>query len=31
MANKKLKTVLIETMIDKHVGKIGTPKRDTFG
>ena len=27
---KPLKTVSIETMIDKHIGKIGTPRRDTF-
>jgi DNA-binding XRE family transcriptional regulator len=29
-AKKKLKTVSLETMIDKHIGKIGTPARDTF-
>lgn len=27
---KKLKTVSLETMIDRHIGKIGTSKRDTF-
>ena len=27
---KPLKTVSLETMIDKHIGKIGTPRRDTF-
>lgn len=26
----KFKTVSIDVMIDKHVGKIGTAKRDTF-
>lgn len=26
----KFKTVSIDTMIDKHIGKIGTPKRDIF-
>jgi DNA-binding XRE family transcriptional regulator len=30
MATKKLKSVSLETMIDKHVGKIGTAKRDSF-
>ncbi|OFX61051.1 MAG: transcriptional regulator [Bacteroidetes bacterium GWA2_30_7] len=28
--NKKLKTISLDTMIDKHIGKIGTPKRDAF-
>ena len=28
--NKKLKTISLDTMIDKHIGKIGTPKRDSF-
>ena len=28
--NKKLKTVSLEIMIDKHIGKIGTVKRDAF-
>jgi HTH-type transcriptional regulator / antitoxin HipB len=27
---KKFKTVSLDTMIDKHVGKQGTPKRDAF-
>jgi DNA-binding XRE family transcriptional regulator len=26
----KMKTVSIDDMIDKHVGKIGTPERDAF-
>jgi len=26
----KLKTVPLEIMLDKHIGKIGTEKRDTF-
>ena len=30
MVTKKLKTVSLETMIDKHVGKIGTARRDVF-
>ena len=29
-AKKKIKTVSLDTMIDKHVGKIGTPGRDAF-
>jgi HTH-type transcriptional regulator/antitoxin HipB len=29
MANK-FKTVSIDTMIDKHIGKLGTEKRETF-
>jgi DNA-binding XRE family transcriptional regulator len=29
-AKKRLKTVSLETMIDKHIGKIGTPARDIF-
>jgi HTH-type transcriptional regulator / antitoxin HipB len=28
--NKKLKTVSLENMIDKHFGKAGTVKRDAF-
>jgi len=28
--NKKLKTVSLDTMIDKHIGKRGTPKREAF-
>ncbi len=27
---KKLKTVSLDTMIDKHMGKVGTPDRETF-
>ncbi|MEJ7739038.1 MAG: helix-turn-helix transcriptional regulator [Chitinophagaceae bacterium] len=27
---KKLKTVSLDTMIDKHIGKVGTPDRDAF-
>lgn len=30
MATRKLKTVSLDTMIDKHVGKIGTVRRDVF-
>ena len=30
MSTKKLKTVSFDTMIDKHVGKIGTKRRDAF-
>lgn len=29
-AKKKLKTVSLDTMIDKHIGKVGTPDRDAF-
>lgn len=28
--NNKYKTVKLDTMIDKHIGKIGTEKRDSF-
>jgi DNA-binding XRE family transcriptional regulator len=28
--SKKLKTVSLDTMIDKHIGKVGTPDRDAF-
>jgi len=28
--SKKIKTVSLDTMIDKHIGKVGTPKRDAF-
>jgi DNA-binding XRE family transcriptional regulator len=28
--NKPLKTVSLDTMIDKHIGKRGTQRRDTF-
>lgn len=27
---KPLKTVSLDLMIDKHTGKIGTPRRDAF-
>jgi HTH-type transcriptional regulator/antitoxin HipB len=30
MPTKKLKTVSLETMIDKHIGKEGTSPRDAF-
>ena len=30
MPTKKLKTVSLETMVDNHIGKIGTPTRDAF-
>ena len=26
----KFKTVSLDTMIDKHIGEIGTPRRDSF-
>jgi len=29
-ANKKIKTVSLDTMIDKHIGKVATPDRDAF-
>jgi len=28
--NKNIKTVSLDTMLDKHIGKIGTPKREEF-
>lgn len=28
--NDKFKTVSVDDMIDKYVGKVGTPKRDAF-
>ena len=28
--DKKMKTVSLNTMIDKHVGKLGTKRRDAF-
>lgn len=28
--SKSFKTVSLDTMIDKHIGKQGTPKRDVF-
>lgn len=30
MENRKLKTTSLEDLIDKHIGKIGTKKRDKF-
>ncbi len=30
MSTKKLKTVSLDAMIDKHVGKVGTKRRDAF-
>ena len=30
MSAKKLKTVSLETMINKHVGRLGTKRRDAF-
>lgn len=30
MATNKFKTVSLDTMIDKHIGKQGTEKRETF-
>lgn len=30
MATNKFKTVSLDTMIDKHIGKKGTKKRDAF-
>jgi len=30
MPAKKIKSVSLDTMMDKHIGKIGTPSRDTF-
>lgn len=31
MVNRKnMKTVSLDTMINKHIGKIGTPRRDAF-
>jgi HTH-type transcriptional regulator / antitoxin HipB len=29
-STKKLKTVSLESMLDKHIGKQGTPKRESF-
>ena len=28
--NKKMKTVSLESMIDKHIGKVGTTNREAF-
>lgn len=30
MSADKYKTVSLDSMVDKHIGKIGTPKRDAF-
>jgi len=30
MPAKKIKTVSLETMMDKHIGRLGTPSRDAF-
>lgn len=30
MATNRLKTVSLDTMIDKHIGKLGTEKREKF-
>lgn len=30
MANNKFKTVSLDTMIDKHIGKLGTERREAF-
>jgi HTH-type transcriptional regulator / antitoxin HipB len=30
MATKKLKTASIDSMLDKHIGQVGTTKRDSF-
>ena len=30
MKNEPLKTYSLEEMLDKHIGKLGTPKRETF-
>jgi DNA-binding XRE family transcriptional regulator len=30
MENRKMKTTSLDVLIDKHIGKIGTPKRDDF-
>lgn len=30
MATNKFKTVSLDTMIDKHIGKLGTERRDAF-
>jgi HTH-type transcriptional regulator/antitoxin HipB len=30
MSAKKIKTVPLETMMDKHIGRLGTPSRDAF-
>ena len=30
METNKFETVSLDTMIDKHIGKVGTERRDTF-
>ena len=30
MENRKLKTTSLDVLIDKHIGEIGTKKRDSF-
>ncbi len=30
MKKEELKTYSLEEMLDKHIGKLGTPKRETF-
>ncbi|MDP1621382.1 MAG: hypothetical protein Q8M08_03495 [Bacteroidales bacterium] len=30
MKDKPLKTISLEEVIDKHIGKLGTPKREAF-
>ena len=30
MKNEPLKTYSLEEMLDKHIGRLGTPKRDAF-
>lgn len=30
MKDKPLKTISLDEVIDKHIGKPGTPKRDAF-
>jgi predicted XRE-type DNA-binding protein len=30
METNKFKTVSLDSMIDKHIGKVGTERRDTF-
>jgi HTH-type transcriptional regulator/antitoxin HipB len=30
MENRKLKTTSLEVLMDNHIGKVGTEKRDTF-
>jgi len=30
MKDKPLKTISLDEVIDKHIGKLGTPKREAF-